>query len=209
MFVLLSLGAGGAVATASEGSPRTVIVANVTPFTSDGHLRHGLRAVREARGSCGPGSDVLPNDVYRCGFGNAIVDPCWRDYRASVPTVVCLAAPWANTAIRLLLATPPARSTGHTKLNGEPWGVTLRSGARCLAFQGAHDTLTGREGAPVIDYYCGQTLALVRGIDRSHRTWTIRAARITKRLSRPYALIGRVSIKKAWFGGNDPLSHRP
>ena len=80
---LLALGAGaGAMAAFARGTSQpTVIAANVTPFTSDGHLRHGLRVVRQVRGSCGPGSDVLPNNVYRCGFGNFIVDPCWREYR--------------------------------------------------------------------------------------------------------------------------------
>lgn len=191
------------------GTPRTVIVANVTPFTADGHLRSGLRVAREARGSCEPGSDSLPNNVYRCFFGNTIVDPCWRDWRASAPAVDCLGEPWARAVIRLRLGDPPAPSSGHTDLSGEPWGIRLRSGARCLAFQGAHDTLAGKEGAPVIDYYCGTTLALVRGIDRSHATWTIRAARITHQLSRPYRLVGRVAIQTAWFGGNNPLSHRP
>ena len=69
--------------------------------------------------------------------------------------------------------------------------------------------MTGTEGSAVIDYYCGRTLALVRGIDRSRQTWAIRAARITHQLSRPYALIGRVTIRTAWFGGNNPLSHHP
>lgn len=208
---LLALTAASAAAAAipTDASAPTAIVANVTPFTSDGHLRNGLRVAQQARGICGPGSDVLPNNVYRCSFGNVGVDPCWRHYRASVPAVVCLETPWAETVIRLLLAAAPAPSAGHTNLKVEPWGITLHSGARCLAFQGAHDTVTGREGAPVIDYYCSSKLALVRGIDRSHPTWTIRAARINHNLSDPYTLIGRVAIRTAWFGGNNPLSRHP
>lgn len=195
--------------TAASAVSRTTIAADVTPFTADGHLRGDLHVARQARGNCEPGSDSLPNNVYRCFFGNTIVDPCWRDWRARAPAVVCLEEPWAHTVVRLRLAAVPQASSGHSDLRAEPWGITLGSGERCLAFQGAHDTLTGKEGAPVIDYYCSKTLALVRGVDRSHATWTIRAARITHRLSQPYVLIGPVTIKTAWYGGNDPLSHRP
>jgi hypothetical protein len=67
----------------------------------------------------------------------------------------------------------------------------------------------GTPQAPVVDYYCSRRLALVRGIDRRHPTWTIRAARINHNLSHPYTLIGRVAIGTAWFGGNNPLSHHP
>ena len=209
MAVLLTYTAALFGTTVASASPRTAIVANVTPFTADGHLRGGLHVVRAVSGNCEPGSDSLPNNVYRCFFGHTVVDPCWRDWRASAPAVVCLEEPWAQTVIRLRLAAPPTPSSGHDNPNVEPWGITLRSGTRCLAFQGAHDTLTGKEGAPVIDYYCSKTLALVRGIDRSSATWTIRAARITHELAHPYALIGRVAIQTAWYGGNNPLSHRP
>jgi hypothetical protein len=109
----------------------------------------------------------------------------------------------------LTLPTTPAPSGGHADLKAAPWGITLQSRARRLAFQGAHDTVTGREGAPIVDYYCSRRLALVRGIDRRHPTWTIRAARINHNLSHPYTLIGRVAIGTAWFGGNNPLSHHP
>jgi hypothetical protein len=198
------------VATAPKGAlPRTAIIANVTPFTADGHLRSDLRIVQRTTGTCEPGSDTLPNNVYRCFFQSVVADPCWRDYRAVTPAVICLQAPWDRTVVRLRLAAAPAPSHGHTDLKAEPWGISLQSGARCLAFQGAHDTLTGKEGSPVIDYYCGRALALVRGIDRSHQPWTIRAARITHQLSHPYALVGRVPIRTAWFGGNNPLSRRP
>jgi hypothetical protein len=140
--------------TAASVPPRTVIRANLTPFTADGHLRSGLRVAREARGSCDPGSDSLPNNVYRCFSGHNVLDPCWRDWRAPAPVVICLEEPWARTVVRLRLTATPDPSSGHSDLGSEPWGITLRSGARCLAFQGAHDTLTGKEGAPVIDYYC-------------------------------------------------------
>lgn len=208
-LITIALSSLPSSAIATRTPVRTTVIADVTPFTADGRLRSGLRVTLRTSGSCGPGSDVLPNNVYRCNYRHWIVDPCWRDFRSAAPTVVCLGEPWARTVIQLRLAATPAPSSGRPDLNAEPWGITLVSGARCLAFQGAHDTLTGREGSPWIDYYCGRTVALVRGIDRSHSVWTIRAARITHQLSHPYVLIGRVSIKSAWFGGNNPLTHHP
>jgi hypothetical protein len=190
-------------------TPRTVVRTKVTPIDAHGDLRAGLRVSREAHGSCEPGSASLPNNVYRCFSGNFVVDPCWRDWLAVVPTVICLEEPWAETVVRLRLSAPPKPASGRSDLGTEPSGITLRSGRRCLAAQGAHDTLTGKGDGPVIDYYCGKTLALVRGINRSRAAWTIRAARITHHLSHAYALVGWVPIKTAWYGGNDPLSHRP
>jgi hypothetical protein len=145
---------------------------------------------------------VLPNNVYRCGFANYVVDPCWRDRRAAGPSVVCLAHPWDTAALRILLSARLPQSSGHSNLNAAPWAIRLRSGERCINLQGAHDTVTGRGGAAVIDYSCGSNLFLVRGIDRRHETWRIRAARRTPRGVTHYALAGSVSIAAAWFGGN-------
>src|SRR4051794_28399747 len=84
-FVLLQ-GFGG-------GYARTQVVAGVSPFTVANSLREGVRVTQTKRGHCEPGSDVLPNNVYRCGYGNFIVDPCWRDRRFARPSVVCLVRP--------------------------------------------------------------------------------------------------------------------
>jgi hypothetical protein len=208
-LAVLGLAAVPIAAVAHPGSSRATVVTTVTPFTADGHLRGDLRVVQQSPGTCGPGSDTLANDVYRCSYDGMVIDPCWRDYRAAGPWVVCLNHPWGRAVVRLRLASAPVASHGRANSNAEPWGVQLASGARCLAYQGAHDTMTGREGGAVIDYYCSANLALVRGIDRSRSSWTIRAARVTHRPSRPYTFIGRVAIKIAWFGGNNPLSHHP
>src|SRR5690242_17130744 len=90
-------------ALASVAQPRTVVRTKVTPFAINGNLRPGLRVSREAHGSCEPGSDSLRNNVYRCSFGNSVNDPCWRDWLAVVPTVICLEQPWAETVVRLRL----------------------------------------------------------------------------------------------------------
>lgn len=186
----------------------TRVVSGVTPFSAEGDLRPGLHVVRTAFGTCGPGSDVLPNDVYRCGDKNGILDPCWRDYRSSSAAVACLTEPWSRSVIRLRLAADPAPSRGSVDLKAEPWGIELSSGARCIALQGSHDTVTGKGGSPWIDYGCENKLSLVRGIDRTQPLWTIRAARGIRRRFR-FKIIGRVAIKTAWYGGNNPLKHHP
>jgi len=193
------------VASASaHGAPvPTHVVASVTPFTADGKLRPGLHVVRRARGTCEPGSDVLPNDVYRCGFDNFVIDPCWRDHRSGTPVVVCLTEPWGKSVVRLALTAAPERSVGGSDPKAEPWGIELESGARCIALQGAHETVSGKGAGPTINYSCSNDLVLVSGVDRSRPLWTIRAARGSSGAT-PYTITGRVAIKTAWFGGNDP-----
>lgn len=197
---------------ARAASTRTEIIANVTPFTHTGALRAGTRVVHKWRGMCEPGSDVLSSDVYRCFSHNLILDPCWRDFRASRPSVICLEQPWADSVVRLQLKSAPPATSGRPNLKAEPWGIRLGSGARCLAVQGAHDSYVPKHGKPVvIDYSCGSRgkLLLLRGIDRKHSVWTIRAVRYTGKLSRPYTWAGRVGIRAVWFGGNNPLARRP
>lgn len=196
---------------AAAVTPGGVIRRVVTPFTASGYLRPNLRVtdVRAGDPECMPTSDVLPNNVYRCSAGRYIYDPCWRDWRSLTPAVVCLVEPWGRTAVRLLLGKAPIRSYGHDDYSVEPWGITLASGARCLAFQGAHDSAEIKGRMVVVDYYCGGpqgTLFLLRGIHRG-ATWKIRAARLVHRY--PYRYLGWVAVKTAWYGGNDPLSRRP
>jgi hypothetical protein len=200
--------AAGAVGR-SAAPLRTHVIRGVTPFTANGQLRPGLRVERTAPATCEPGSDSVPADDFRCFAGNLVLDPCWRDLRAQALWVVCLIRPWDTTVVRLRLRVDPGRSRRAEPRKGtEAWGIQTGSGMRCLAEQGAHDTVSGREGSPVVDYRCGGSLVLLRGIDASGRIWTIRSARYTHRLDHPYELLGRVRIATAWFGGNNPLKRK-
>ena len=97
----------------------------------------------------------------------------------------------------------PERSVGASDPSAEPWGIELESGARCIALQGAHDTVSGNGAGPTINYSCSNNLVLVSGVDRRHPLWTIRAARGSSGET-PYKITGRVAIRTAWFGGNAP-----
>lgn len=205
----------GSATAVGAAAGRTEVVTDVTPFSRTGQLRPGARVARVERGTCWPGSDVLWNNVYRCISRNAIMDPCWRDFRASRPSAICMLEPWSHSATRLNLKAAPPPTSGRPNLKAEPWGIETASGARCLAAQGAHDSYVPKHGRPaVVDYYCGWgirkgELVLLRGIDRKHPAWTIRSARYTGKFPWDYKWAGHRAIRIAWFGGNNPLSHRP
>jgi hypothetical protein len=174
-LLLAGLFSSGGAASDAAG---TQVVARVTPFAADGELRGGLRIVAHGTGICEAGSDAVYSAAYRCFSSHRVLDPCWRDHRRAKPVVVeCLLTPWAKTVVQLTLNTSPGPTTGTTATRGKPWGIQLATGQRCIALQGAHDTANHKEGGIPIDYSCGGTLVLLRGVDRSSSTWTIRAAR--------------------------------
>lgn len=203
LLVTVCLAAVGAAAGVSgAAATRTQVIAHVTPFEAGGGLRKDLHIAYQRTGTCEPGSDVLPNDVYRCTAGNGIYDPCWRDYRSRKLAVVCLGQPWSHSVVRLVLTANPGRSSRGTATL--PWGIQLDSGARCIAVQGAHDTVTGKGGGAVLDYSCGNDLYLLRGVNRTRPLWTIRAAHCLPR-RRPCSILGPQPISIVWFGGNNPF----
>jgi hypothetical protein len=80
--------------TAASGTGRTVI-AVWNPFTASGALKPALVEKHRRPGSCGigPGSEVIGDYGYRCGTGNFIDDPCWRDGAKPTDFVVCPYSP--------------------------------------------------------------------------------------------------------------------
>jgi hypothetical protein len=143
-------------------------VARVSPFTSSGQVRPGLRVVTTKPGTCLPSSEAVPG-AFRCfSDSSAVLDPCWR---AGAHSVLCLPAPWARTATRMHVRGRLGRpDRGAAAL---PWGIRLRSGARCLLLQGASDILNGRR----INYACSRTSFLAGRPNRSRPVWRIHRAR--------------------------------
>ena len=163
-------GSGGAGASPSTAAPRTQQV-HVSPVTAAGARVAGFRVTsRAAHAQCSAGSEAI-GQAYRCFAGNTVYDPCWAEKAAS-PTVLCVAEPWLHTAARLQVSSPlgpiPAEGGGGP---GEPWGLQLASGQRCVLAQGAHGTFDGK----VVDYYCTPSLSLLRGLDRGSASWTARS----------------------------------
>jgi len=165
----------------------------VGPVTAAGTRASGYRVTRRVSGaSCSAGSEAI-GQAYRCFAGNGVYDPCWG-VKTSSPTVLCVAEPWLRTAaelrVKAALGPIPAEGGGGA---GEPWGVQLASGQRCVIAQGAHGAFHGQ----VIDYYCSPGLSLLRGLNLRAVPWTARSV-----LDRSGTLVSGPAekIKIAWYG---------
>jgi hypothetical protein len=193
-------GCGSAPATVAVGGSGAAPTrqVHVSPVTGAGVAVRGYRVISRASGaSCEPGSEAI-GQAYRCFAGNVVYDPCWPAKAAS-PTVLCVADPWLRTAAELKVSSALGAIPATGANAGEPWGVQLASGQRCVLAQGAHNEFSGQ----VIDYYCTPGLALLRGLNRKPATWTARSV-LTKagRLVRGPA----EQIQIAWYG-NPARSH--
>jgi hypothetical protein len=184
-------GSGAASVSPRTAAPRTQQV-HVSPVTAAGAPLAGYRVTsRAAHAQCSSGSEAI-GQAYRCFAGNAVYDPCWGEKAAS-PTVLCVADPWLHTAAELQVSSPlgsiPAEGGGP----GEPWGVQLAGGQRCVLAQGAHSVFDGK----VVSYYCTPGLSLLRGLDRGSVTWTARSV-IEKSGKLSAGPTEKIAI--AWYG---------
>jgi len=167
----------------------------VSPVTSTGVPAPGYQITAHASGaSCEAGSEAV-GQAYRCFAGNFVYDPCWAA-KAAKPTVLCAADPWRHTAAELTVSSPLTAIPAEGAVAGEPWGVQLTSGQRCLLVQGAHGDFDGQ----VIDYYCQSGLALLRGLDRKTGAWTARSV-VTKSGRSSAGPVEQIAT--AWYGRQD------
>jgi hypothetical protein len=162
------------------------------------------------RGRCGPGSEAIGDLGYRCGAGNLLADPCWRDGAAPSDNAVCATSPWASRAYtirvpRLLFSAGVTFSASIDPRHDPPWALVLDDGNRCLLFQGAHDSLSTRRGRIVIDYYCLRGHVNLLGNLRRGPRWRIGAARWT---GHRYQLLGTVTVRRAIFASLPPAMKR-
>lgn len=167
-------------------------VVQVRPVTSDGVPVPGYRTTsRAADATCEPGSEAI-GQAYRCFAGNYVYDPCWAA-QASTTTVLCVADPWQRTDARLEVSAPLPAIPNEGGI-GEPWGVQLGTGQRCLLVQGAHPMFAGR----VVDYICGGHLGLLRPVHKGTRPWSAQSVHLAT--SGQITSGATVSIVVAWFG---------
>lgn len=194
--VLLATMLACALAACGSGSPsagasQQTEVVRVRPVSSGGIAAAGYRTTSTAAdASCEPGSEAI-GQAYRCFAGNTVYDPCWAE-KAATATVLCLADPWSDAVARLTVSSGLAPIPNEGGI-GEPWGLQLVTGQRCLLVQGAHQVFRGR----VVDYYCGPTLSLLRGLTKSSRPWTAHSV-LTK--SGQLTSGSDLKIAIAWFG---------
>ncbi len=197
-LIVLAVASAALAGCSSAASKAPALTAtrqvNVSPVGADGAPVSGYRTAQTvANASCEAGSEAIGR-AYRCFAGNYLYDPCWA-VRASTPTVLCLGYPWSVTVIRLAVGAPLSAIPAEPGI-GEPWGLELADGQRCLLLQGAHSLFAGR----VIDYYCNARLLLLRGLTRTAPVW--RAASVTG-VAGKQALGPSEQIRIAWFGSPD------
>lgn len=188
-----------AVSATTARSPSATGIVYAAPVDMAGHPIGGLPVGSQVSGACESGSDSIADvEVYRCGAGNYVYDPCWAD---SAGGVLCMESPWDTSVVHMAVpGIPPGVNVASTDLD-YPWGVQLTSGARCMALQGAHDTFRSK----TIDYACSggsvSGLYLLRGVNRSTQYWTYQTV-INSGSNQAAGPV--VSVATAWFAGPAP-----
>jgi hypothetical protein len=151
---------------------RTTVV-TFNPWASGG-LQRGFTVLEKAKGSCWTRSLSTDRpDAWRCFQGNDIHDPC---FAASGSTIVaCAEDPFSKRVVLLRLSKPLADGGNPTtkmlQPKGEPWGLLLMSGDRCIFATGATDVVAGER----MNYACAKNGWVIGAPDRSTAIWTARS----------------------------------
>ena len=200
--------AGATAALPAQPMSTATQIVRWSPFDDTGAVKGTLRVHRIGTGRCVDTYTTAGDIAYRCGRGNGVYFPCWRDGPKPTDLVLCAGDPWATSVVMMrspgLLLYP-----GVTYLDDaySPWAVELATGERCSLFQGAHDGVHKSRRTYVVDYYCEHSrLVLLRTLRRG-RVWHIRAARYVN-LRVGYELLGDRVIRRAFFGGLPPQLER-
>ena len=179
-----------------------------SPFASSGGLKPSLK-VKTVNGGCGDiGYTYVGGIGYRCGFGNYLLDACFRDGPNPTEFVICVNHPWDTSVIRLhsphLLLYPGVTFTAAAT---DPWGIVLDDGNRCGVVQGAHDVVRTRAKTYTVDYFCerGNLVLLREGIERG-QVWQVNAARWSGKNG--YTFLGHVPVRRVYFGTLPPEMER-
>jgi len=190
------LAACGTAAGPSAASTATQRL-RVSPVTASGAPAGSFRiASTAANATCETGSEAI-GQAYRCFAGNEIYDPCWAE-KAAMPTVLCLPYPWSRSEVRLRVHGSLGAIPSHGGAGlGEPWGVELAGGQRCVLAQGTHTEFAGR----VIDYYCSAKLWLLRGLTESGLVWRADSVIVAKSGKLTHGSAAEIRI--AWYGRPD------
>jgi hypothetical protein len=206
--LLAAMAIGVAAAASARATPARTEIIRWSPFNAAGVVKKTLRVRRMGTGRCTDTYTTAGDIAYRCGRGNYLYFPCWRDGPNPTEFVLCTGDPWSSSVVRLrspgLLLYP-----GVTYLDDpySPWAVELASGERCRLFQGAHAAIRRGKRTYVVDYYCNRDgLVLLRDLRRG-RVWRIGSARFVN-LRVGYKLLGDRTIRRAFFGALPPSMER-
>ena len=197
-----------AAASAGAVAPTRTEIVRWSPFDATGAVKRTLEVRDIGTGRCTDTYTTAGDIAYRCGRGNYVYFPCWRDGPNETEFVLCAGNPWVRSVQRLrspgLLLYP-----GLTFLDDpySPWAIQLTTGERCTLAQGAHDAIHRGNRTYVVDYFCDRKgLVLVRNLRRG-RAWQIGAAHYVN-LSVGYKLLGDRTVGRAYFGALPPPMER-
>jgi hypothetical protein len=185
----------GVASTMARHRAATATV-HVRPTDKNGHRLARYRvSERHDNAECLGGSEAVVG-AFRCFAGNVVYDPCWMQHSASV-AVLCPLSPWSHKVVRLRIS--QLDSYPEDRNGNFPWGIRLANGYHCVAAQGTHDRFHGR----VVDYVCSHRVALLRPINRRHKSWTVHTIVYNKDFSRqrrgPIRHIRQAIVgKKSW-----------
>jgi hypothetical protein len=186
LLVVILIAAAALPATAAAAAKTRVV--RVSPLTSSGQVRAGLRVVTTKPGTCQPFSETVAG-AFRCfSDSNFVLDPCWK---AGAHTVICMPNPWAHTVTRMHVRGRLGKPS--TTFPNLPWALKLRDGEHCLALQGATSVVGGKR----VSYGCGRRGSLAGSPNRHHSVWRIRRVRT---VGGRFKLGGFASIATAYFG---------
>jgi hypothetical protein len=199
-----TLGAVAVLLATAWGAAGTQVV-SFSPFAADGALRAGVKIAPRSGKCWTTASAPVVQRAYRCMAGNLIHDPCFEPpggVDAAAPAVVCVAAPWERTVIRLHLQSKPDFETSGNPHPTLPWAMRLAGGRRCTFQQGASGLdRAGRR----LNYNCampggGRELWLFGSVRRSRAAaWRIRAGQPATGFGGSYALAEHwVTVRTAW-----------
>lgn len=128
------------------------------PYDAAGTLT--VRSSGTGTGSCFATSIAVPlAGVYRClDTSNSLMDPCFAPAKEPDPPIVaCFVSPWSDA--RIMTVTGAFPTYLPNLMAGDPWGIELANGVRCVSVTGAVPSYNDVD----LTYRCdGQNMA---GID--------------------------------------------
>ena len=147
-------GAGPRPVVLNPNSVKPAQQKQFAPYDESGKLT--VSATAPVDGNCFATSVTVPvSGVFRCLADNTILDSCFAPVHESSPAIVaCFPDPWSEgQQVRLAGALP---SYDPVLTAGDPWGIQLANGVRCVSVTGAVPVL----GKVDLTYQCdGSTVA--------------------------------------------------
>jgi len=188
----------------------------VRPTTNDGKLKPGFTIIKRARATCPQLSVLVPGYscvvggesselcIYTCHTEGGFYESCWPGGpERSARVVYCMFMPWLRHVAALTLEHPlrtiSFRSKPAPKLRGDPWGVQLAGGLRCVKSSAKPEELNGIPAR----YSCEHNAVLVGKVMKKTEPWRAQEAYVNLHARTPQSDLTAgpvVDVSVAWYG---------